>query len=325
MKKQIMTIALIAGCGMGLLAQKNAGFLLQAGEDAKVLTQAYLRPYGEMLGNNLNGGWYTSAAPHKVLGFNVTLMGSYTMAPTSAETFDVSKLGLSQFNVSSSSSIAPTMAGKMNNRPTLAPNVTGGSYAEFTLPNGSGSNVMVSPMLQAGIGLPKGTELIARYMPDTKIGEYGKLGLWGVGVKHSLKDYIPFVKRVPFWNVSVLGAYTNFNSGMAMPDFDENGLTLRNGTLDISSAAFTGRLLIGANFPFIALYTGIGYGTTNTTFEMSGKLNGDDFLMDIPFNGSGSFDTNIGARVRLGVIAIHADYTVGNYSMLTAGLGISFR
>jgi hypothetical protein len=95
--------------------------------------------------------------------------------------------------------------------------------------------------------------------------------------------------------------------------------------LDISSSAFTGRLLIGANFPLIALYTGIGYGTTNTSFKMAGKFNDNDFLMDIPFNGSGSFDTNIGARIRLGIIAIHADYTVGNYSMLTAGLGLSFR
>ncbi|MFW5821360.1 MAG: DUF6588 family protein [Bacteroidota bacterium] len=34
---------------------------------------------------------------------------------------------------------------------------------------------------------------------------------------------------------------------------------------------------------------------------------------------------NIGMRIKLGVLTIHGDYTKANYSMVTAGIGISFR
>ena len=39
----------------------------------------------------------------------------------------------------------------------------------------------------------------------------------------------------------------------------------------------------------------------------------------------GSYDFNIGTRLRFGVFAIHADYTVGEYNMVTAGFGFNFR
>ena len=34
---------------------------------------------------------------------------------------------------------------------------------------------------------------------------------------------------------------------------------------------------------------------------------------------------NIGIRIKLAVITIHADYTKANYNVVSTGLGVSFR
>jgi hypothetical protein len=309
--------------GFSALAQKNVGDLYEAytsqtSSDIQKLSQAYLKPYGETLGTNLNAGWYTSASPHKILGFDVTLMASFTMVPSSAKTFDVSKLGLQAFTVKNTpGNIAPTMSGCIaeSKRPVLQ--LAGNDV--LTLPDGSGATAMVTPMIQAAVGLPMSTEIMIRFMPEVEIPDYGSLGLWGVGVKHSLKDYIPFVKRVPFLQLSVLGAYTNFNCNLNL-----NSQYISNGKLDISSNAYTGRVLIGANLPMVAFYTGLGYGNASSTFDISGNVSNLPLAMGLKYD-KGNFDFNLGCRLRLGVLALHADYSFGEYQMVTAGVGLSFR
>lgn len=95
--------------------------------------------------------------------------------------------------------------------------------------------------------------------------------------------------------------------------------------LEITSGAFTSRLLVGLNMPILALYTGVGYGTTNSDFALKGDYPGigqDPFTLGYTTNG---VDFNAGLRLRFGFFAIHGDYTFGDYSMLSAGVGINIR
>jgi hypothetical protein len=99
------------------------------------------------------------------------------------------------------------------------------------------------------------------------------------------------------------------------------------------------------NLPVITFYGGIGYTKTRTGMELSGNFplpvfvatpvphaeyndsgikKGSDFpKMDIK-NFSG-MRANIGFRIKLAFVTIHADYTRAQYNVLTAGLGFSFR
>ena len=78
--------------------------------------------------------------------------------------------------------------------------------------------------------------------------------------------------------------------------------------------------------PILALYTGVGYGTTNSDFALKGDfgpgLGQDPFTLGYTTNG---VDFNAGLRLRFGFFAIHGDYTFGDYSMLSAGVGINIR
>ncbi len=314
----------------GAVQAQNIGDFLGAGvADGNKLATAYFQPYGEMLGVTLNSGWYTSAKVHRIGGFDLTAEVTYAIAPSSTKSYDVNSLGLSSFNVAAgSSSIAPTLVGSSSNRPTLTPKVANGnSYADFQLPNGAGYGGFALPMIQAGVGLPFHTEIMGRFVPKIDMKDYGTVSLWGLGVKHDLKDYIPFVAHVPVWNLSVMGAYTHFSSS-ANATYGTS-----TGSFDIGSDAYTARVLTGVTLPIICFYTGVGYGNTSSNFDLKGTFAGVSGAgaktsvtnpLSLNYVASG-FDFNIGTRLRLGVIGIHVDYTVGKYQTITAGIGVNFR
>lgn len=305
-------------------AQKEIIDFLNAGiEDANSLGQEYLRPYGEMLGVSLNGAWYNTAKVHKVLGFDVMFSGSYVTVPTSGKYFDTNDITLN--NVApSEGTVTPTMA---------ADNSVSQSFyfkddptqTDILTINGSDLNYFVSPMLQASVGLPFHTEVMGRFMPKVNIFDYGKISMWGLGVKHSVRDYIPFIKRLSFLQLSVLGGYTNFSSDLGVVYKDSEG------KLDMNANAYTARVLVGVNIPVLSVYTGIGYGHTSSNFDVKGTFNGiplETGPVDDPISlayTTDGFDFNVGLRLRLAIFAIYADYTVGDYSVITAGVGFNFR
>ena len=322
--KFVILIALFLGLGSTMHAQKEIIDFLNAGqENANKLANEYLRPYGEMLGVNLNSGWYTTAKVHSVAGFDLTFSTSYTKVPNAGKSFDASDLGLENIEYPDGSTIAPTMAGSKSESLKLRyyEELTGASTS-FDI-EGAGAGYLITPMLTGAVGLPFDTEIMGRFMPKVDFGDYGKMYLWGIGLKHSLKDYIPFVKRVPFLQLSVLGAYTSFNSSV------EASNTFGTGKLEMGANAYTGRLLVGANLPVVSFYTGLGYGNTKSNFDLKGEFENDlgetmtnPIALAYTTNG---FDFNVGMRVRLAIFAIHADYSVGDYSVITAGVGINFR
>ena len=58
-------------------------------EDAEKLLQAYLEPFANILGSDLNAGWYNTARPHQLGGLDVTATVSWAKAPSSLFTYDL--------------------------------------------------------------------------------------------------------------------------------------------------------------------------------------------------------------------------------------------
>jgi len=323
-KKVVVFIFLSFFSGIVIKAQEEIVDFLNAGiEDANALGQEYLRPYGEMLGVSLNGAWYNSAKVHKVLGFDVMFSASYVTVPAGGKTFDVSELTLKKV-AAKDGNTAPTMAADRSVEQTFYFK-DDPFHTDILNIKGSELNYFVSPMLQAAVGLPFHTEVMGRFMPKVDIFNYGKISMWGLGVKHSVKDYIPFIKRIPFLEFSILGAYTNFSSNLGV---EYNG---NEGELDMNASAYSARALVGINVAVLSVYTGLGYGNTSSSFDVKGTFTGIPFEtgpvenpISIGYTTDG-FDFNVGLRLRLAIFAIYADYTVGDYSVITAGVGFNFR
>ncbi|MFH0843148.1 MAG: DUF6588 family protein, partial [Bacteroidota bacterium] len=186
-------------------------FLKSATADGVSLLEAYVAPYANAFGAGLNGGWYNTAKPHKLGGFDLTIGLNVGMVPAADETFDLSTLGLST-NIEPKIGTAPTIAGPDEGRPTMTYSVSGVTLASFSMPPGTGWKYIPVPTAQIGIGLPLGTEVKGRFVPKIPIGD-GDVMLWGVGLMHSITQYLPGDELLPI-DASIFGGYTRLNANI---------------------------------------------------------------------------------------------------------------
>lgn len=312
-----------------LKAQENIiNFLAGSVSDATKLSKAYIDPFANGFGNALNHGWYNSAKPHKLGGFDITLSVATAIPPSSSKTFDVSKLGLTAWTLQNpANKLSPTVTGDKTNGPVLIPSgVIPGQPASITLPQGANLKFIPLPMIQVGIGLPLHTELIVRYLPKIDVPDVGNFSMVGFGLKNEFKEFIPGFKALPF-NVSALFGYTKFTSNIDL-NAPQSGNSKQ--TLDFSATGYTGKLLISKSIPVLTVYAGVGINKSKTDVDLKGKYNIPGVGVDISnpfsleFKNSG-VNANIGLRIKLAVIAFHFDYTVGKYKLYNAGVGINFR
>jgi hypothetical protein len=330
----------------------NTDFLRSAPSDGAKIVQAYITPWANAFGAGLGSGWYNTAKPHKFGGFDITLGANAGVVPSSAETFDLSTLGLSS-NITYDNKISPTVAGPDESGPNVSYKVNGVELAHFRTPPGSGLKYIPVPTLQVGLGLPFGTEIKGRFIPKINIGD-GDVSLWGVGLLHSIVQYFPGDELLPF-DISLFGGYTKLTGNIPIdlgPDPSVNwaytnynaATSFDDQKLNMTVESLTFSAIGSLNLPVVTFYGGVGYGKTKTGIALTGNFptpvlsestnepvyndsgvrKGSDFPnMDIK-NFSG-LRANIGMRIKLAVITIHADYTRAQYNILSAGLGISFR
>lgn len=326
-------------------------------DDAGKLFEAYMTPWANAIGTSLSGGWYNTAKPHKLGGFDITFTANMAFIPDEAKTFDLAELGLSaNSHLPAGSTLAPTAAGETTPGPELTYFIEGNEIASINTPQGTGVGLMLSPMAQIGIGLIKGTELNVRLLPKIDIDKYGSVNLWGIGVKHSIKQWIPAIKKLPVLQLSLQGGFTQFNSSFNIAvnpddlgitrDFTTDAVSFANQSLDLTVKSFTLNALISANLPVICFYGGLGIVNTKTELGLAGyypipaivapspepQVNDNSVIQDpvnLEIENNDGKPTkpriNIGLRLKLGVITIHGDYTYAYYSNVTAGLGISVR
>jgi len=308
MKKNILTIlAVLTGL---------SSFSQNATEDGKKLIKAYISPLGNSLGAALNNGWYNTAKPHKLGGFDITVTANIVMIPNNAKIFNITESNENTF----SGGETPTILGSGDGVQV--------TYAgeSSDMPKGLNIPIIPLPMLQGGIGLIKGTELDFRYMPELKIGSAGKVGLFGVGLKHDILQWIPIVDKIPI-DISIQAGYTKLSSEIKL--IDPTATISPQANLDVS--ATTVNLILSKKLLMFTPYLGLGYNSTQTTFNVKGNYNVAGLAIDvsdlteIDFGSNNNFRANIGFRFNITVLALQANYTFSEYPTATIGAGISLR
>ncbi len=352
--KRFILLAFAALLSLGLSFGQVADFgkILTGGkDDAGLMMTEYIRPLANALGANLNSGWYNSASVHKLGGFHLYFTVSTAFAPDAAKTYDLSELALS---AAYSDPVAATFFGEKGLGPSISYESGGYTLAEYDHPGGVGIGFFPSPMLNAGVGLPKGFEIMGRYMPTMKFRGL-QSDLWGIGFKHDIGQWIPFVKRIPVLDFTLQYGYTNLKVNVklnsitpaAVGAVDNSSHSWDNQNFDLQTQGHTVNFLVGADLPVVCFYGGLGISLSQTNL----KLNGDFPVPTLntgppPFaevtdastvtdpldveikNSDGGIAKprlNAGIRFKFTVITLHLDYTYANYSVATAGLGISFR
>ena len=367
MKKSLLNLFLILSISTVVSYSQvtNIGNFFAGGvDDAEELFEGYLSPYFNAFGASLTGGWYNTAKPHQLGGFDLTATINTAFVPSTDRSFDMNELTLQSLRLAAGAdNITPTVAGDKKTGSQLVyvdPTGTTDGVNAFEMPKGTGVAYIPSPMLQLGLGLIKDTEIKGRYMPTFSSGD-SKVDMWGIGFVHGLKQWIPFIKKVPVLHLSLQYGYTQMNSeiGLSVNPADIGATwsassgtepTWDNQKMEFVTESHTGNLLISANLPVVCFYGGIGFASTKTNLLLKGDYPAADMEqsaiegsivvtdavystlnnpIDIEFRNSDGSKTkpryNVGVRFKFAIITLHFDYTYANYSMATAGLGISFR
>ncbi len=306
-------------------------------DDGRKLVSAYVEPFMKSVSLGMNQGWYNTAKAHKIVGIDITVTANAMTIPNSDLLFDVSKLNLEVVELDENQSphfpFAPTVFGP-EDEPTFKYTEDGtGLTQTFPGPGGIdlkdklGKNWAPVPMANLGIGLPKGTDLKLRFTPTVDLGDEGSLKVFGIGVMHDVKQWIPGMKLLPF-DLSGFVGYTHFKLDYY---FDAEANPDRMGLFEMSATTIQG--VISKKISVLTLYAGAGYNIANSNLAMKGTydINDDGEIqshevdpLDLKFSASG-FRTTAGMRLKLAVITLHADYTLQKYKCLTVGIGISVR
>ncbi len=315
-------------------------FLAESAEDGEKLIGGFIAPAIKAFSLGVNQGWYNTAKPHKIAGFDLTFSGSLVTVPSSDRLFDTNALGLSEITVvdeftglRKSDGNIPTILGP-DTPPTFSLNSTlGNTGDDFQGPGGVDlgadakflKNKMPAAMFQLGFGLPKGTDLKLRLVPKIDVGD-GKFNLFGIGIMHDIKQHIPGIKDLPFDLAAIIG-YTKIKLDVAL---DPTSNPDQKGLFEVKSTTIQG--LISKKLSVVTFYGGLGYNIAKSNLGLLGTYDigsgGTSTTIkdpvDLEFKASG-FRATAGMRLKLAVFTFSADYTLQKYKALTLGFGINVR
>lgn len=297
---------------------------------ARNLIEGYIGPFGNSVGAGINNGWYNTAKPHKLGGFDVTVTANLVLINNDVKSFPVESIesgNALQGNTNSSTILGGTEGVEMEVE-------IEGTTSTIKLPSGLDIPILPLPMLQAGIGLIKGTELNLRYIPEITIGDNkGEVGVIGAGIKHDLLQWLPIVDKIPI-DLSIQAGYTKISSRIPLIDAN-NWVEEAEAELDINASTIN--LILSKKLLMFTPYIGVGYNSSTTSFYVEDKYsitNGDngvtayipvEALTNFEFETKNDLRTNIGFRFNIAILALQANYTFSEYPTATLGVGISVR
>lgn len=337
--KRIISGLFICSCSL-LTAQTSINSIFVAGlEDAERFTTDYLAPFSESTVYGFSSGWYNTADAKPLGGFEISLVGAVTSHKNKEDkqTFVLDPNEYQNLNFVQNPGMARPVSSALGDlegtRVFVEGQVAGLNVRqEFELPSGisaEGLDFVPSGYLQASVGILKGTEIKARFLP--KIAYDGaSVGLIGFGLQHDFTKWLPADKLLPIAISGVIG-YTKLNG-----DYNISDIGLVEGAnqrieAEMSSWAFSA--VLSTKLPIINFYGGVGYITGKSQTDLlgeyrvtSGPFASETYIdpFSIAENVSGVTGT-VGAKLKLGFFRINADYNLGVFNTATLGVNFGFR
>lgn len=336
MKRIILGIALIS-VTMGKAQDLNDIFVSGVA-DAERFANAYLSPVSEGAIYSISNGWYNTADAKPLGGFEISIIGNMTgfknkddkkaflLDPTDYENLDfVQNPGQAR--------MVSTALGDIEGVEVFVEDQSGVFREDFELPSGLAAenlNFIPSGYIQASVGLVKGLEVKARFLPKIKFDDDAKLGLFGAGLQYDFTKILPADKVMPVAISAVIG-YTNLNGEY---DFtDSSTIEGSNQRIDANFKTWNFSAVVSTkNIPVINFYGGLGYITGKSDIDLLGtyQANGPFFSETVvdPFtvsqNASGVAAT-LGTKLKLGFFRLNAEYNMAEFSTFTFGVNFGFR
>jgi hypothetical protein len=322
-------------------AQNPFSHLIQASAaDATRLIQAYTEPLFKGFGTGLNSGWNNTAETDQFLHSDIRFSVAFAQVPTSDQTFDVTKIGLSKYLVvdpSSPTNIAQTYGGSKNSATPLmdVKDNNGTTVATFKMPLGQLSYIP-APDVQGTLGLLFNTDVTLRVLPNINFGGgAGAVKAFGLGIKHDIiQDFASSTEEGDLFPFD-LAVAVNYNS-----------ITYSNNlNVQLDNSQFTNQTLLGKfsgttvqaifskKFFFFTPFASLSYQNANTNLGVfgdypvassPGKYTTITDPVHIQETTVSGVRADVGFQLKLSVFRIYVSVSEGQYLSGNVGFGVGY-
>ncbi len=251
----------------------------------------YATPLATWTGTYLNSGGYYSADVSTFFGFKISLVGMMIMVPEEQTTFTTTDGEKSATFFGDKGAAVP------------------GSGGYIIYPPGINKTSILTAIPQVAVST-LGTEVMLRFIPTMDFDDV-QVGLLGLGLKHSISQYIPLLPI----DIAVQVLY--------------NKVSIESPDLNMSTSNIAFNAHASKSFGLITLYGGLQYEKTSmdidytfTGFGFEG-LNLDERL-SLKLDGENNVRLTAGVALRLALLVINADVNIGSQTAIVGGFNFEF-
>ncbi len=320
-------------------AQNDVDALLAAGiDDAQRFTNDYLAPATNGLMYSMNANWFNTADAKPLGGFEISVIANASLISKSDKSFLMNTNDYENVRFVSGSSSQNVATALGENDPDVLVEITyddpifGEQTEQIELPSGIGNasgNLLPSAFIQGGVGLIKGIEVKARFMPEIKTDEVA-FNMYGAGLQFEATKWLPADKLLPV-ALSGLVAYTHLGASYDLTE--SSGVDGENQKLENDTNTWLFQLIASTKLPVINFYGGVGYinGKSESdllgTYRVSNGLITTEDIVD-PFSVSSKvsgFRGTVGTKLKIGFFRFNAEYHLAEFNAFSVGLNFGFR
>jgi hypothetical protein len=260
--------------------------------------KGYLQPFVTAFGANMNSGLYHSADISDMgltIKFDLIAMG--TLIGDEEKTYKaVPPLPFDQSAVNTATIFGGTG--------TVVTKTVGADFIEYQFQNGQFKTTLYPLAVpQLTIGDVFGTQAVIRYIPIPEIKDFPKTTLFGIGVRHSVSQYIPVIP------VDVAGSV--FYQSLKIGDM-------------FTAKSFNVGAQVSKSFAVVTLYGGLQYESSSmdVSYDYSGKFGlPTGTPVKLTMDGDNTFRATIGLGLNLAILHFYADANFGSVTVISGGLG----
>ncbi len=338
MKKLILFILLCLAT-ITSKAQSDIDVLLAAGvDDAERFANDYLAPGTNGLMHSMNANWFNTADAKPLGGFEISVILNAASVKDEHKMFNLTTAGYKNisFPDNSPSKMVATVLGE--NDPAVFIEVEyedpifGNQTETIELPNGIGSssaNLLPTAFIQGALGLVKGIELKARFVPKIDTDDVS-LSMYGAGVQFEVTKWLPADKLLPV-AISGLVAYTHLDGEYNLTE--SSGIQGENQRIENATNTWLLQLIASTKLPVINFYGGLGFINGKSESDLLGTYRVTDGVLTSqaivdPFSVSSKVSSvrgTIGTKLKLGFFRLNAEYHLSEFDAFSIGIHFGFR
>ncbi len=268
-------------------------------KDIETLTGAYLDPFGKGMATTLSSGWFNTAATHRMFGFDFSIGATLTTIPSADKKFNLNDYNWNVLVWDENqypNPVSPTVAGQQASLMSAGVRLSDQIRLDgiLNMPQGANLPAVGLPIVHLGVGVYKGTDVQLRLLPPMPISDFGNINMYGVGVKHDFKQWIPVVKKLPF-DAAIAVNYSKVNSAFTeLEYFPTKMITIERQhiendllplvdsdtriqaefydkqELQFQMSSFAANLVVSKKLLFLTVYGSLGFSSSASNIELVG-------------------------------------------------------